>query len=456
MRGEPLRWRDVRSTTPFRLTLLLGVIFLAGLWATLAFSYVLTARELTERSDRILFARARSLLAEDASRLPARIDAEIANAAPGFSYFALQSATRETVAGNINLQLPEQPGRPFNLEADGRGRGPLRILAVRTGSGETIILGRDVSQIRALRGRLLDILLTSGVIGTLLVLLAASVLSLPPLRRVRDLERASRRIAAGHLADRMPIAGRNDELDQFAATVNRMVEEVGRVIAQVKSATDAVAHDLRTPLTRVRASLYGALASASEAPSPTKSEHTAIIEDALADLDHVIERFAALLRISELEASAQRARLHPIDPGPLLLQLAELYRPLAEERGIELIIQIAPLPSVEADRELLFEAFANLLDNAIKFGRTSVWLRAHPTGDDAIIEFVDDGIGIADEEKEAVLLRFHRAQGAAGVPGTGLGLAIVSAILHLHGFVLNLSNGHPGLVARVRTSRPTT
>lgn len=451
MRGEPLRWRDVRSTTPFRLTLLLGAIFLAGLWATLAFSYVLTARELTERSDRILFARASSLLAEDASRLPARIEAEIANAAPGFSYFALQSASHETVAGNIRLPAPEQPGQPFNLEADGRGRGPLRVLSVRTGSGETIILGRDVSQIRALRGRLLDILLTSGVIGTLLVLLAASALSLRPLRRVRELERASRRIAAGHLAERMPIAGHNDELDQFAATVNRMVEEVGRVIAQVKSATDAVAHDLRTPLTRVRASLYGALTAASE-----KSELTGIIDNALSDLDHVIERFAALLRISELEASARKARLQPIEPEPLLLQLAELYRPLAEERGIELFMQIEALPLVEADRELLFEAFANLLDNAIKFGRTSVWLKAHPAGEDAIIEFVDDGIGIADEEKEAVLLRFHRAQGAAGVPGTGLGLAVVSAILHLHNFALELSDAHPGLVARVRASRPAT
>lgn len=451
MRDEPLRWRQVRSTTPFRLTLLLGVIFLAGIWATLGVTYALTAQELTERSDRILFAKARNLLVIDPARLPARIDAEIANATPGMSYFALQGANREPVTGNIRLDTETRPGRPFSLERDGLGRGPLRVLTMRTSMGETLVLGRDISQIRDLRARLLQILVTSGIVGTTLVLLSAVALSLPPLRRVRDLERASRRIAAGHLDERMPIAGRNDELDQFAATVNRMVEEVGRVVAQVKSATDAVAHDLRTPLTRVRASLPRALAAYA-----TAAEREQVIESAIADLDHVIERFAALLRVSELEASARRARLGPVELALLITQLAELYRPLAEERGIELVLQAAPLPQIEADRELLFEALANLLDNAIKFAATRACLTVGQADGQIEIEIADDGPGIPADEREAVLRRFHRARGASGVEGTGLGLALVSAILNLHGFRLVLDDAHPGLAARIVIAGATT
>lgn len=451
MRDEPLRWRQVRSTTAFRLTLVLGVIFLAGIWATLAVTYVLTAHELTDRSDRILFAKARRLLSEDPARLPARIDAEIANAAPGLSYFALVGTNHEPVTGNIRLQAQAKPGRPFNLERDAQGRGPLRVLTVRTGAGETVVLGRDITQIRDLRARLFEILVTSGIIGTTLALLSAIALSIPPLRRVRDLERASRRIAAGHFDERMPIAGRHDELDQFAATVNRMVEEVGRVVAQVRSATDAVAHDLRTPLTRVRASLPLAMADGA-----SEAERGQVIENALADLDHVIERFAALLRVAELEASARRARLVPIRIEPLVAQLAELYRPLAEDRGIEIAVDVSPLPTIAADRELLFEALANLLDNAIKFGRTRVSVCVRHDDNAIWIAIADDGPGIAADEKEAVLRRFHRARGAAGVEGTGLGLALVSAILNLHGFQLVLEDAHPGLVARVVIADPAT
>ncbi|USI71993.1 sensor histidine kinase [Sphingomonas morindae] len=446
IRDERLRWRDVRATTPFRLTLLLGALFLAGLWATLGFSYGLTAHELTLRSDRILHARARILLAVPAAALPRRIDAEIARATPGFSYFALQSRDGTLIAGNIRLISPQPPGRPFNLEARPGDHGPVRVLAVRAATGETIILGRDITQIRDLRRRLLFILVVSGLCGTLVILSAAIALSLPTLRRVRDLARASRLIAAGAFDQRMPIAGRHDELDQFAATVNHMVEEVGRVVAQVKTATDAIAHDLRTPLTRVRAALHRARAAA--AP-PGQG---ALLDPAIADLDHVIARFAALLRLSELEAAGRRSGLRPIDLAPLLAQLAELYAPLAEDRGVVLHSRVAPVPPIEADPALLFEAIANLVDNASKFARGAVTLRTRACAAMVLIEVIDDGPGIPPDEREAVLRRFHRARGAAGVEGSGLGLAVVGAIVHIHGFTLELADAAPGLVARIRAA----
>lgn len=443
MPSERLRWRDVRATTPFRLTVLLGTLFLTGLWATLAFSYFLTAHELTARSDRILLARAKVLQAVPAAGLPMRIRSEIADAATGLSYFALASRAGELVTGNIDPHMPMRLGHPFNLAPQPGLHGPLRVLAVRTGSGETIVLGRDISQIRDLRWRLLLILVASGIAGTAMILTAAVMLSRAPLRRVRDLERASRAIAAGDFDQRMPIAGRHDELDQFAGTVNRMVDEVAHVVAQVKTATDAIAHDLRTPLTRVRASLHRAR---QYFPS---SQEAVLLERAVSDLDAVIERFGALLRISELEASGRRSGLRQLELARLLEDLIDLYQPLAEESGIALRLSVTPGPPIHADRELLFEAIGNLVDNAIKFARSRVVVRTGLLSGRPMVEIVDDGPGIPEEERDAVRRRFHRAQGASGIEGTGLGLAVVSAILHLHGFTLEFGEASPGLVARI-------
>lgn len=453
MPAERLRWRDVRRTTPFRLTLMLGAVFLAALWATLAFSYLLTARELTARSDRILFARAGSLLAEPASRLPARIRAEIANGTPGFSWFALIGSDGEPIVGNIRLSGRVRPGHAFTIPEQAGGHAPVRVLTERTATGETIVLGRDISQIRDLRRHLLLILLGSGLAGSAAVLAAAVALSLAPLRRVQALARASGRIAAGDLAVRMPILGRHDELDQFAGTVNRMVDEVSHVVGQVKIATDAIAHDLRTPLARTRAALH----RLRQRESLPQAE-VGIVADALADLDAVIERFGALLRISELEAAGRRSGLRQMALAPLLDELVELYQPLAEERGVTLALDIDVVAPFEADGELLFEAVGNLLDNAIKFARSAVLLRARQEASGPVLEVVDDGPGIPTAERGAVLRRFHRTATAAAVEGTGLGLAVVSAILRLHGFALELDDAGvaqeagagPGLLARVR------
>jgi signal transduction histidine kinase len=214
---------------------------------------------------------------------------------------------------------------------------------------------------------------------------------------------------------------------------------VAHVIAQVKTATDAIAHDLRTPLTRVRAAL-GRLRDGS-----LPAESAAAISRAVADLDAVIDRFAALLRLSELEAAGRRAGLSPVALAPLLAELAAMWEPIAEERCIALRLEVVDVPPVEADRELMAEAIGNLIDNAIKYARAAVTIRLLP----AAVEVLDDGPGVPPEEREAVLRRFHRSRGAAGVEGTGLGLAVVSAILRLHGFALTLADAGPGLVARI-------
>ncbi|WP_294270509.1 HAMP domain-containing sensor histidine kinase [uncultured Sphingomonas sp.] len=443
-----MRWRDIIRISTFRLSAMLGAVFVVGLIAMLGVVYLATARDLTARSDRILHAAAQRLLRVPADQLPDRVRSELRRDRAGFNYLSLIAVDGTVIVGNVRPLRPLSPGRPVDVE-DG-SRGPFRLVALRTGQGETLLVGRDISLLRDLRHTILETLIVSGLLTLLCVATAAIGFSRAPLRRVRALQRASREIAAGDFSVRMPIAGRHDELDQFATTVNTTVEEVGRVVAQVKGATDGIAHDLRTPLTRVRATL-----NALRHHPHDVGGVAAGIRQATGDLDLVLERFAALLRISELEAGRRRAGFRTIDLGTLVSQVADLYEPLAEDRDITLSVT-ARSWSVEGDDKLLFEALSNLLDNAIKFGRPGgrVGIALVDDAHGRAIEVRDDGLGIAADERDAVLRRFHRGQGAQDTPGSGLGLSLVVAILHLHGFRLSLSDAGPGLCVRIALPRP--
>ncbi|PXA84855.1 histidine kinase [Nostoc sp. 3335mG] len=445
MLADRLRVRDIRNTSTFRLTLLFGVVFLLGVTILLGLIYGLSARELTRRSDRILRLEAAMLEETPPDRLPDRIRNEIARSASGLNYFELRSIDGERVAGNINVNAPPPFDTPVERVAG--DAKPVRLLAVETPSQETLLIGRDISPVVDLRRHVLVILIASGLITVLAVLVCGFALSLAPLRRVRDLQRAIETISAGDMEARMPLAGRGDELDLFAGTVNQMIDEIERAISQVKGVTDAIAHDLRTPLTRVRSQLYR-LSQSSEVQAPA----VRMIGAATTDLDTVLERFAALLRISELEAGRRRAGFDPVDLSALLARMQELYEPLAEEEGITLALDAPVAAIVPGDEKLLFEALSNLVDNALKFtppgGRVELALTAGAHG--PAIEVRDTGPGIAAEERQAVIRRFHRGTNAADVPGTGLGLSLVVAILHLHGFALAFRDGIPGLVVEIR------
>ncbi|OJU22454.1 MULTISPECIES: HAMP domain-containing sensor histidine kinase [unclassified Sphingomonas] len=445
MLAEPLRFADIRRTSAFRLTAMLGATFAAGIVLLTGTIYLLTARELTDRSDRILADLAGRMLAVAPQALPARVQLETERAGSGLNYYGLLGSDGEPVAGMLRMPSSLRYDQPADIEDAGHGIGPIRLLAKRTDRGETLLVGRDITQIRDLRVRMLGILVWSGVAIAIGVGATAIGLSLGPLRRVRDLQAASRAIAEGHLERRMPLAGRNDELDQFADTVNAMVEDVGRTIAQVKGVTDAIAHDLRTPLTRVRANLHRIAQDDALAP-----DHRARLTQAVDDLDTVLERFAALLRISELEAGSRRAGFAAVDLGAIAASVADLYEPLAEDSGITLSLDCDPLP-LHGDEKLLFEAVSNLVDNAIKFGRAGGHVRITTGGDAARwhLDVADDGPGIAADEREAVLRRFHRGSNAASAPGSGLGLSVVSAILGAHGLRLDLRDAQPGLIARI-------
>ena len=438
MSTDRLRFRDIRDTSTFRLSALFGLIFAAGTMVLLALVYLQTARELTARSDHILRVQAATLLAVAPEQLPQAVTAANAGSPASLSFAALFAASGERVAGNLALPNDLHPGIPSDARDAGTGK-PMRLLAVRTPSGETVAVGRDVSQIAGLRHTILAILLWTGAAVVVVGFAIGVTLSLRPLRRVQHLSHAAREIGHGDLTVRMPLAGRGDELDMFARTVNEMVDQVERVVGQVKIVTDAVAHDLRTPLGRLRTRLYALSRGDSDGDAPAMM---------LADLDLVLDRFAALLRISELEAASGAARLVPTDLAPLLATIADLYGPLADQRGQRLTIASLDTAVVDADGELLFEAIGNLVDNAIKFTAAggTVALELVSTGDRCCVVVRDTGPGIAPGERAAVLRRFYRGQHPGSVPGSGLGLSIVAAIAHLHRAELTLEDAGPGLV----------
>jgi signal transduction histidine kinase len=318
-----------------------------------------------------------------------------------------------------------------------------RLIARRLASGDTLVVGRDVDQLRQIREIIATALIGGGAAIILVGLAGGIALSLQPLRRLRVLQDAGEDIARGNLKRRMPVSRRHDELDMLAATVNYMMGQVERLMAEVRGATETIAHDLLTPLTRTSAQLH-------RFGQTGEAEPGSMVRLA-AEVDEVLDRFRAILRISELEARARRAGFVRADLADIIRSVVELYQPLAEASGIWLSAATEPGAIVQMDPMLMIEALSNLVDNAIKFSPQggSVQIRISGGKDAPAIVVQDSGSGISAAEREAVLQRFYRAERNRMTPGTGLGLSIVAAIARLHGFDLTLADANPGLLVQI-------
>ncbi|MEZ1314610.1 HAMP domain-containing sensor histidine kinase [Pseudomonas fluorescens] len=315
-------------------------------------------------------------------------------------------------------------------------------VATQTRDGWWLILVRDNGSLFAVTRIILHALFW-GVTLTIVPGIAGwHLLRRRPLRRIRGIQASAEAIVAGDLTRRLPLSNRRDELDMLAAIVNVMLERIEHLMNEVKGVCDNIAHDLRTPLTRLRAQLYRMQQQAGEG-----SPQAVQLDSVLAEADTLMARFRGLLRISELEDRQRRSGFVQLDPVPLLQELHDFYLPLAEEGELTFSLELPDtLALLNGDRALLFEAVANLLSNSIKFTPPGgqVILRGVNRDGHTQIEVEDSGPGIPLTEREAVFQRFYRAEGGSPQGGFGLGLSIVAAIVSLHGFALEVGDGEMG------------
>ena len=323
-------------------------------------------------------------------------------------------------------------------------KGIAEVHAFTLPGGFRLLVGRDVRARLVLKHLLADTLLWALLMVAVLGTSGGFLLRGLFRRMVRDIARTTTAIAAGDLTRRVPRSGSGDEFDRVAQTINAMLDRIARLMDGVKQVSNAIAHDLRTPITRARTRLEDAALHACGT-----EELRAAVERAVIDLDDITAVFEALLRISEIEAGSRRSAFAEIDLAPLLADLAELYAAVAEERGLRLELEVPERVLLWGDRSLIQQAVANLLDNAIKFSNPSgtVTLRAVVAGRQVRLEVSDQGIGMAQADRLRASERFFRAEAARNTPGSGLGLSLVQAVAHLHGGGLSLENAEPGLRA---------
>ncbi|HAC66394.1 MAG TPA: two-component sensor histidine kinase [Pseudomonas sp.] len=367
-----------------------------------------------------------------------------------FDAYGLFDAQLRPVGGRIRAIPEELPldGRVHELDrcldADDPHvpRDSCDAVAIKVQDGRWLVLVRDNGSLFVVTRIILHALLW-GISLTLIPGFAGwYLLRRRPLKRIRAVQASAELIVAGDLTHRLPLSSRRDELDMLAAIVNAMLDRIERLMHEVKGVCDNIAHDLRTPLTRLRAQLYRIRQQNGDdwADAPA-------LDQAISDTDTLMARFRGLLRISELEDRRRRAGFVDIDPTELLVELHDFYLPLAEDGGISLtLVQPGRLPAVHGDRELLFEALANLVGNAIKFTPEGGQVRIDAAVDGKVLSIAveDSGPGIPESERQAVLKRFYRSEEGHRHAGFGLGLSIVAAIVDLHGFQLEVGAGALG------------
>ena len=453
---------EIFRTSTFRLAFASGAAFAACVVMLSGLVYWQVGGYETEQVDRFVERKLSDIAAADAQAIIARLAATDRTGRQGAAYFGLFMPDGNPVAGNI-------PHLPPGIRTDGKARqldalvpeeaSPVRAAALTLPDGRILLIARDVAEIDELQQAVLEAL-EIGVAPALVLSLAVGyLLGRNAIQRVRAVRRTIERIMGGSLNDRLETSSRGDDFDRLAASVNRMLDEIGRLLDEVAGIGDDIAHDLRTPLTRVRTRLERV-----RQQSHTEHELRDAIDAAILGLDQALGIITALLRIGEIEDGRRRAAFGDADLAALARDIAELYEPVAEAAGVALALETSGRLSIFGDRDLLIEAVANIIDNAIKFTpsggrvRVSVFER----GGRAVVAVEDSGPGIPPEEREAVLKRFYRADKSRHHFGNGLGLGIVQAIVTLHGFDLTIGDAAPGCRFEIvctpapQRSRPAT
>ncbi len=384
------------------------------------------------------------------------IQRRVADLKPPRRYFLLLSPGGEKVEGNLPampvfegwavLPIPAAvfPGVTGATGEDGHS---IRALGRRLSSGDVLMVGEsDYRTTKATEA----ILAAAGwgiIITALLAIGGGILLGDGFLRRIEDVNRTSRAIIEGNLSDRVPTRGSGDEMDRLAVNLNAMLDRIESLLESLKRVSDDIAHDLRTPLSRLRHGLEIARESAR-----AQKDCGPAIEEAIVEVDAILETFAALLRIAQIEAGTRRAAFGEVDLGQATADAVQTYAAVAEDRGQQVRAEIGEAAAVQGDRELLTQMIVNLIENSIRHcpPGTQITVSLARENGDAVLCVSDTGPGIPRSERNKVLRRFYRLEASRTTVGSGLGLALVKAVADLHGASLELTNNAPGLRVVVR------
>lgn len=451
-------WR----TTTVRLTalfMLIFVVFAIGLLALISWQ---TSTQLQQQqADAIDRETAQLVRIDNGAGFRATIVAvERLARQPGPGLYFLADPSGQMIVGNIDDLPPDvlaEPGtfsfnydrpRPLLDEADVSAVGTAVVRSSRLESGLILVVGRDVVERRGFTA-LVFRWFAIGVGGILLLSMLAGVLTaVRVLRRIDSMASTSRKIMSGDLSERIPVTRRNDEFDGLATSLNQMLDRIEQLMVGLKEVTDNVAHDLKTPLTRLRNQAESALRD-----DKSEAARRAALEETIEESDRLIRTFNALLLIARAEAGTPPGALADVDLSAVVGDVAELYAPLAEDEGVTLDSDIAEGVRLSANRELLGQALVNLIENALKYskpaddkpGRIVVALKRE--ADRILISVADNGAGIADADRKRVVERFVRLEKSRTEPGSGLGLSLVNAITRMHGGTFRIEDNAPGVRA---------
>jgi signal transduction histidine kinase len=453
-------------TTAFQLTLVYLVIFIVFAFSLLGYFALNTRRLITEQITTTVDTEISGLREQynqgGIRRLVIVVD--LRSRRPGSSLYLVTTATGEGLAGNVGSLEPgvlDHPGwletNYRRLEAPEGNDHRALVEVVQLPGGFRLLVGRDLEE----RERLFGIIANAGQWSLALVIVLGLAggffVSRRVLNRIEAMTETAQTIMAGDLAGRLPVAGTGDELDRLAEHLNAMLERIEALMRGLKEVSDNIAHDLKTPLTRLRNRCEQALRGSSSV-----DDYRAALESTIAESDDLIRTFDALLMIARAESGQARDNMTEFDAAEIVRDVGELYEPLADEKGIALTVDAPAAAPVRGNRELVSQALANLIDNAIKYAGPNgevngtpaeIVVKAGSDGERIALSVADRGPGIAEADRGRVVERFVRLEQSRSEPGSGLGLSLAAAVARLHGGELKLEDNHPGLRSTIALPR---
>ena len=441
-----MRLPRILNTATFRLAALYAVLFAVSVAVLGVIAYLVTAAALERRLDARIEGEMAALKAAFTSggiaRLAPEVRAHQQTLPAGPLEYRLLGAEGQRLAGKLPI-VPARIGwsNVERVESDG-DVSRRRILVAPLAGAARLAIGADREQIEEVEQAILDGFVSA--FGAVLVLgIAGGVaLSFAFLKRVETIRRTAEAIIAGDLTQRVPVRGTGDDLDRLSQTLNRMLDRISELMESLRHISADIAHDLKTPLARLRQRL-----ETTQTHAQSVEENNAAIEAAIIHIDEILTTFGALLRIAQIEAGTRRAGFRELDLSTVFADVVDAFTPAAEDSGKRLAAKIKPAVRISGDRELLTQMLANLVENAIRHTPTGTHIEISLGSDrDRIVGTVtDNGPGVPADERERIFKRFYRLEHSRSTPGSGLGLSLVKAVADLHGIALEVRDAEPGL-----------